>query len=206
MNHVNLIPIGRQQARRAAARVRCWMWVIPASAGLLVAAYIINWLNWDTNTQPASDALAEIESQIQTTNRRVSTQSRELREAGAMLRANLAVGEQPDWSLLLHLLVDRLGDHAALTACVLEPVAPPADAKAAPKSEGGTGGRPELLKLSIKGVAATQEAASRFVLELEQSGAFDSVHLVETQRAQAAGDGIAFEVACGLSDPGGGEK
>jgi len=118
------------------------------------------------------------------------------------------VGEQPDWGMLLSLLASKLGDDAALSLCSLEPVQPLAVGVKGPANPGADRaketGRPQQLKLVLKGNARTQEAASTFVLALEKTGAFDRVNLVETQRDQKGEVGVAFEVVCEMSDSGDG--
>ncbi len=210
---VNLVPAARVRARKNAARVALWAWIVPVCCGMLVAAYVVQRLGGTAEVAAVREAMEDVKAKIKENELRVARQARELQDAGAVLRANRAVGEQPDWSLLLALVTDRLGNDAALTSLRLEPVAvEPAPGKAGKDGGGGVaggsgGGRPERLALTIKGVAKSQGAASRFVLELEKSPAFDKVSLVETKRSIAPGDSaetITFQIACELLDPGAG--
>jgi hypothetical protein len=201
---INLIPASRLRARRGAGRVRVWMVVVPCCAGLLSAAWVINWMGWDTDTSALTAEITETKSKIKESQKRIALQGRELREAEAILKANRAVGEQPDWSLLLDVLASRLGADASLKACILEPVAAVHSAKDAAKDRDV--GRPEELKLTLRGVAGTQSAVSQFVLDLESTKAFELVQLVETSRDKGSDEGIGFEVVCRLTDPGGSLK
>lgn len=199
MSGINLIPAHRIRQRQAVTRVRRWAMVAPGCGALLLAAILINAASWDTNTATAAAALSEVEQKIKEADASIVRQKRELREQQAVLRANRAVGEQPDWGLLLALLASRLGDDAVLSGCSVEPAAPDPGAKAPIKSEAG---RPSKLRLTIKGQSRTQEAASRFVIDLERTGVFDRVTLVETKRSEPPFEDVSFEVLCALSDSG----
>jgi hypothetical protein len=202
---INLIPASRLKARRGASRVRLWLAVIPACSALFAGAWVINWLGWSTDLGPLTAELEATKLRIKQSKTVLAGHGKELREAEAKLRANRAVGEQPDWSILLEVLAAKLGTDAGLKACILEPVA--AAATPGAKSKEGSGhGRPEELKLTLKGVADTQAAVSKFVLGLEATGAFDLVQLVETNRDKGSDEGIGFEVVCRLTDPGGSLK
>jgi Tfp pilus assembly protein PilN len=193
------------QSRRGLARIRRWALIMQGSVGLLVAAYLINLATWDTSTVAAESALAQTKEQIKDTTGKIAKLRGDLREQQAVLRANKAVGEQPDWGSLLSLLASTLGDNAVLTEARVEPVAvvpvpTPVTAKSAPALPEGS--RPQKLKLTIKGMSRTQDAASKFVISLEKTKVFDKVTLVETKRSEPSNENISFEIACDLTDSG----
>jgi hypothetical protein len=193
-------------SRRGLTRIRRWAVVMPASIGLLLAAYVINLATWDTSTGAASAALTQTRDRIKDMTSKIAKLGRDLREQQAVLRANRAVGEQPDWGSLLSLLASSLGENAVLIECRVEPEATPA-APAAPAARGTAqaqpeGARPQKLKLTIKGMSRTQDAASKFVIAMEKTKVFDKVTLVETKRSEPSNEDITFEIACDLSDSG----
>jgi hypothetical protein len=199
MNGVNLIPAGRLRLRRAVSRLRRWAIAVPITGTLLVCAYFLGAISLGGASGAAATALAQTHEKIDALKARSGKLGRDNREQNAVLRANRAVGEQPDWGLMLSLLASRLGEDAVLSACTVEPVPPDPSVKTPVKSEAG---RPSKLRLTIKGQSRTQEAASRFVIELERTGVFDRVTLVETKRSEPPLEDISFEVLCALSDSG----
>lgn len=201
MNGVNLIPLARLHARRGMARLRVWMTVGPISLGLLVAAYLINFMAWDTDTRPVEAALRETEQRIADADKKIALSKKLNEEEQAIKRANRSVGEQPDWGSLLTLLGACLGEDAALVACAVEPVVEERGTKT-DKEAAKPAGRPQRLRLSVQGVSRTQEAASRFVVELERTALFDKVNLVETKRKDTNQADVDFRVTCELSDSG----
>lgn len=200
---INLIPQSRRQARRTTARVTLWGAVLPVCCGLMLAAYLVQRFAATPDVRAVEDALADVQAKIKDDSKKIAKLAAEVREAKSRLSANRAVGEQPDWSLLLALLTDRLGNEAALTSLKLEPIVLAAKGKGEAEAAPG-GGRPERLKLTISGVARSQAAASRFVLGLEDTPAFESVNLVEAKRTTGddGGGTVAFQIACQLTDPG----
>ncbi|MBX3376867.1 MAG: PilN domain-containing protein [Phycisphaeraceae bacterium] len=196
--NTNLIPASRLRSRRCAARIKVWMGVVPVCVGLLAVSYAVQRFGGTLDESALRAAKDEVASKIAESEKRIARQRVEIREAGAVRQANRAVGEQPDWSRLMGLVAGKLGERAALTSLVLEPIEG--------RGSGGAGqGRPERLKLTIKGVAVSPAAASGFVLELEDSPAFERVALVETVRG-AGGNAqeVAFQVECELTDPSAG--
>lgn len=190
--NTNLIPASRLQARRCAARLKVWMAIVPACAGLLAMSYGVQRFGGTLDEAALRAKKDELAANIAESEKRIARQRIEVREAGLVRQANRAVGEQPDWSRLMWLVAGKLGEKAALTSLTLEPV----------ETTTSVGqGRPERLKLTIKGVAVSPAAASTFVLELEQSPAFERVVLVETVRG--AVQDVAFQVECVLTDPAG---
>lgn len=198
MNGVNLIPAQRIRVRKASRRAHAWLLAVPCCVALLLAAYGINAVAWTTDSTDAARALEETESQIKRGSEIVSKRQKELTELRAAQVANKSVGEQPDWGRMLALMANKLGADAALTSFAVDPVR-----EKDPKKKGGEAsevGRSRLLKISLTGVARAQEAVSGYILELERTGLFDNVKLVETKRGD--GEDVRFEIVCDVSDTG----
>lgn len=201
MNSVNLIPAGRLKQRRGMARLRAWLIVGPISIGLLLLAYVVNLATWETDAGPVSRALHETKEQVAAAQVQIAQLKKELREEQAVLRANRSVGEQPDWGSLLSLLSSCLGRDAALVTCTVEPVIPESSTKPG-KEPVKAQIRPQRLRLLVHGLSRTQEAASRFVIELEGTKLFEKVVLVEAKRDATRTEDVSFDVACELTDSG----
>ncbi len=201
MNGVNLIPGQRVQLRRGTARLRAWMVVGPTCLSLLAVAYVVNVLAWDTDVGSATAALEATKAKSKEADVKIARLKKELKEQQATVRANKSVGEQPDWASLLTLLASTLGKDAALISCKVEPVLPE-QAERGTKEQAKLQGRPQRLKLTLKGLSRTQEAASQFVIQLEQTKVFEKVTLLETKRDQANKDDVVFDVMCDISDSG----
>jgi hypothetical protein len=143
--------------------------------------------------------LRETALRIEKAHQAIEDAQRELATAERTLKANRAVGNQPDWSLLLALLARNLGDQVVLSQCELKPDVPGEAAVGA----AGASDQPRPARggfiLKLAGYGETQPDVSRFVLNLERAGLFDQVRLVRTSsRAFLSASAIAFELECGL--------
>ena len=126
--------------------------------------------------------------------------------AEARLTSGRAVGEQPDWSLLLAMLSSALGDETVLRSIRLQ--APP---EAAPGAAGSSGkpGRADAartlqpISLEVTGLGRTQQVVSEFVLRLEHTPLFETVRLVDTRREPFLNDhAVVFRIECVLEAGG----
>ena len=215
MKSVNLIPAHRVAARRQRVHVRrcaagCAAWAVLSviAAG---AAHAL-WRNADAPL--ADERLAAVNDDIERTERAIATARVQLAAAQSTLRANQAIANQPDWSILLAVLAQGIGDDVVLKSCHVHPVAAPGSAEsrrnAAPAagpaagSAGGgmVAGEGGPFELEASGVARTLASAHRFVGDLEKTGLFARVTLMDTTRDQYAGKpAIAFRLKCSLDEP-----
>jgi hypothetical protein len=206
VNGCNLIPFARLQARRRARRIRLWFSVVPAFASLLMGVY--GWFStiWNTDTASVRTSIEDTDRTTEAIKSAIARDRAQISQSTITLHANKAVGEQPDWGVLLYILSERLGPNAVLNNCVLEALAT--------TSTGGkaiAGARPGRFRLTLHGMAKDQEAVSRFVLALEgdDPGArlFDEVRLFESRRTNLGGkDAVSFRIECQLSDAAAGGK
>jgi hypothetical protein len=114
----------------------------------------------------------------------------------------MVVHLEPDWSLLMGLIAEALGDDAVLDRFHLLP------AEAAPASRGGASPRAaptdetrtnRSYVLLLGGVSRSQEGVSDFVIRLEDLGLFDRVKLLESRRGAPSGDElVGFDLRCDL--------
>jgi HAMP domain-containing protein len=143
--------------------------------------------------------------QIEQDNRVLLEVRRQLAETMIALETTTAIHGQPDWGKLLTGLSVQVGDQIVLSRCHLTTLT--ADNKTITAESGGslpalplgaflTGCRHTLV---LNGFGKSQESVSRFVLRLEESGAFDLVRLVNSSRQTfLKGEAVAFAVECHL--------
>lgn len=202
MNGVNLVPIRRQQARQRGARIRMWMVIAPVVASVLTGVY--GWLraSWATGSSNIAAEITKLDALSLSTETEITALRLRIAELKPRLLAARAVGNQPDWGVLLALLATKLRDDAILSSCTLTPVAPEAQPAPPGGKPAGDWGRPERFTLSLAGFARTQESFGTFVSALEGAGLFERVRIAESKRGSVAGtDAVSFRVECLLSDP-----
>jgi len=112
-----------------------------------------------------------------------------LADANARLRATLVVTLEPDWSILMAVLADALGEDAALESFRLLPNEPG-------EEDAATSRRPGYVVM-LSGVSPSQEGVSSYVLRLESLELFDQVTLKEWYRRTLDDEEmVAFDVRC----------
>ena len=202
MAGVNLIPMQRRVARRRQARLRKWTGACAAYAVVLLVGYGACRGVWITGGDLAAE-LDEVAQQIDQSNASITALGADMAQARLMLDASRRVAEQPDWSVLLALLPETLGDEIVLKRCQLQRLTEYARA-ASRTDETGTPARPQNGMPSgftavLQGYGRTPESVSRFVLRLEGTGLFSRVNVRRTNREVFLGsDAIAFSVECAL--------
>ena len=199
MRGINLIPIGRVQARRRATRVRVWASIVPALASALLGGY--GWLRttWPTESASITAEIAALDASIAQAEGGIAQARAQTSQQEIILRAHRAVGEQPDWGVLLHRLSQHVGERIVFTGCVLEPLGRPGSGEKAKP-----GGRPDRFRLTLHGMGREQADVSAFVIALEneqEPRLFDSVALMESRRVPLGGkDAVAFRIECAMTD------
>lgn len=120
MIQANLIPIPRRLARLRHRRVRQWVTACSIYSVLLVAAYGALQAVWGHGDQVLEHDVITITQEISTTDKEVKNVTPKLNEARLTLAASMAVGSQPDWSVLLALLAAEMREDAAPAQALLE--------------------------------------------------------------------------------------
>ncbi|KPK79721.1 MAG: hypothetical protein AMJ81_12915 [Phycisphaerae bacterium SM23_33] len=203
MIRANLIPAARQEAKQQRARRRAWLGVCGAYAGLLLTGYALCAAAWGADGRGLQDQLANEEADIKTSKAELGTLHQKLEQARRKLQANRAVGDQPDWSVLLAVLASSLDDELVLTLCKLHELGQPAEPRPPMRARGvppaaAPAGQEQFL-LTIGGYARSQAAVSQFVLRLERGRLFRTVNLLKANREPfLAGSAVAFRVECSL--------
>jgi len=224
MNGINLIPAPRLAAKRRRAHLHCCAaacvcWSV-LSLGVAGLAHAI----WREEDPQAAERLAKVNEEMQRTDRVIAGLRAELAATQSTLRANQTIATQPDWSIMLGLLGQQVGDDIVLKSCRVRPssvarsVAPAArrgvPRAAAPAAADAANvpqpSEPPPFALDVSGMALDHAAANKFLLRLEQTGLFTKVSLLDTAREPFFDkNAVAFRLECALNqsppqDPAGG--
>jgi hypothetical protein len=222
MNSVNLIPAPRLTTQKRRAHLRrcaaiCGAWAV-ASALAAGAAHAM----WRQVEDPQfEERLAAVSDDIERTDRAIAGARIQLAAAQSTLRANEAIASQPDWSILLAVLARGIGDDVVLRSCHVHPAGGAAARRGEtrraiavtpatpPQAANGTGAAaaPVVVEeaapfvLEANGIARTLASAHRFVRDLEKTGLFARVSLLDTTREPFLTEGaIAFRLECSLDE------
>jgi len=203
MSDVNLIPAGRLAARRRKARWLVWATVCGAYAALVAGGSLTFHVAHAGAGRSMAGRLEAVDRQIERDDRMLLEVRRQLAETMNALETTTAIHDQPDWGKLLTGLSVQVGEEIVLTRCQLTTLT--ADDKALTAETSGsvpalplgaflTGCRHRLL---LNGFGQSQESVSRFVLRLEETGAFDLVRLASSSRQTfLKSEAVAFSVEC----------
>lgn len=207
MIETNLIPADRRASRRRKVHLRVWIVACLSCALLLAVGYGICNAAWNTDDSRFRDDLAEAADKIAVSRQRANGIRRDLVKVRGNLRANRAVGDQPDWSVLLAVLAINRSDDIVLSEYRLDSVkdADESGRAHADETSGTSSGTLSLesgrFVLKVTGFGRTQPAVSRFLLRLESVGLFDKVTLKKgTRQAFMQGEAVAFELECLLGN------
>lgn len=197
---VNLIPADWRRAQRERRRTHLWLAIcilIAAASGVACAAFRLAGSDDRAAAQAAllasSDRYAKAQSALG------DAKARAARLEKALLAAQ-AVGEHPDWSVLLTHLAESRGDDTRLESVSLAAarVDQPARGKQPRKPEADPA-RATEFRVVITGVARTQVGATALALRLEKAGLLDGVRLLTTRpRKTADGELIEFTIEAAL--------
>lgn len=197
VNGVNLVPMARRYARRRRVWIRFWMTVCVLYMALWLVAFLTAQLTLVSDDRELRMKFDEVYAEVEEAKKEAATLRARISGETSRLQASRAVGEQPDWSLLLALLSETLGDRAVLRSVRLEDGNTVGDAAG---ESGDAAARPVTLALS--GLGQTQQVVSQLVLRLEQTPLFKSVRLIDTRREPfLAGHAVAFRIECVLEAP-----
>ena len=216
MNSVNLIPAPRLAAKRRRVHMRrcavaCAAWAVVS----VVAAGVAHAMCRQADDPQADERLAAVADEIARTERAIVAVKVQLAAAQSTLRANEAIANQPDWSVLLAMLAKGIRNDVVLMKCHVHPSGAPGTFRPEPRrspaalsnsSPAGAGAAVAAaeagpFELEASGYAQTLTAAHRFVGDLEKSGLFARVTLQETKGDAYAGrPAINFRLKCSLDE------
>ena len=203
MTSDNLMPTDRLIQKRSRNRLRVWITLCSVYATILVASFVVCYLTWGRNGAAITNELEATVQKTRESTRLIAKLRHELTEVQAALEASRAMGDQPDWSILLALLAKELGDEVVLDHCrliCLDEGDRHGSQNTAISTNPAAANVPlgqRRYELSLGGFGRTQTAVSRFVLRLEHIELFGKVKLTKCNRQPfLAGEAVAFRIQC----------
>ena len=193
---LDLTPARRKLVRATRRRTRAWTKAL-AGVGIVLAvgsafgsAALVD---EDPGVVQELDAL---QLSIEKLESRRGVLSDEIRVASASLRLVREIGSQPDWSHLLVMLAGHTSGDLTLDSLNLGLLGRSGPTDVPPPRVAGNG----PYALGLQGRAREQEHVTEFILSLEDTGIFNRVNLVRSQRSS---DGnVSFNIECELgNDP-----
>ena len=199
---VNLLSPSRRIARLRRRRIACWSsGLVIYAAALVVISVGIHISGSGADRSVAAD-LAAVRTQLQDAEQAIHELRPKLFEARNVLAANRAVGNQPDWSLLLSLLSGLLDERTVLTSCRIEPITgEPWQVRGAQQADAQQAARGPY-RVHVEGFGRSHAAVQSYVMRLERARLFEEVTLLNTRTAMFQGDeAIRFRIQCHLGAP-----
>lgn len=203
MGDVNLIPAKRLARKRWKRRGRAWTAICGTYLLLLAGGLLSAHVLWRSDSRSLDREQQSLAQTIDRHNEAIVALRNHVSGVTRELEISQAIGAQPDWSKLLLLLGNELGDEVVLSQCKLS------------TTSAGTGEITSNLKawlassplealldsrryrLKLAGFGRTQSSVSQFVLGLEKTTVFESVRLINSYRqAFLGGQAITFSVEC----------
>lgn len=203
MGDVNLIPEQRQVRKRQRARMRLWFQICTVYVILLALSLFFLHNLWKADHATLAEdlqATAQLGKQYSSSMLRLR---KELARISTILQTSRAIKRQPDWSKLLIIIAETLGPDVVLNKCQIVTL----DSAGRPI----TGSQQETLtsqavttllsarryRLTLAGLGREHSTVSKFVVQLEQSGLFDSVTLLNNQRQDVRNQSVVvFDIEC----------
>lgn len=210
MKCVNLIPQYRRHAMRVRERRSRWITICAGYALFLVVSIVVSSLVRVSDDRALQGQITRTNDVIETGRLSLGDLRSALEHSTSILRANRAVGSQPDWGVLLALVGEATRGEILLRVCRLEPTSRaslgPGGGLTAPVAGSDERERPNAITLELGGVGQTQQAVAQFVLRMEQMPLFEHVKLIDTKLEPfLSGEAVAFRLQCQL-DPGKGDQ
>lgn len=207
---LNLLPssIRTWRSRRRAA---CWWSMVCVFACVASGVWALRCRS------QVGDGGRELTRLLGERGRSVDSLKQQIAKTGTDMSAvkrELAVSERiqsrPEWSRLLVVLGEFMGDGAVVELCRVSEAAPPTPPRGAsrPTPRATTEPDPSVLArvpepgyvLSISGAARDQDRVSAIVLAMEQSGLFGQTTLVQMRRrSMLKGEAIGFEIRADMA-------
>ena len=205
MDDVNLIPADRLAKKLRRERLR--VWTIICGTYVISLAMLVGSARffWGNAAVPVTEELNSTTERIERYNSTILDLQQRLTKATAELEAGKVISCQPDWSKLLILISDELGDEIVLRNFQLATLNKDHRdvtnniQQLLSSSSPGVFLAERRYRLELNGFGRTQTAVSQFVLRLERMQIFDSVRLVNSYRqAFLNEEAVAFGIECNI--------
>ncbi|TSA40288.1 hypothetical protein D4Q85_00010 [bacterium] len=200
MTAFNLIP-SPHLAKHHERTVRRW-WIAGVAACVLTSAILtaIVITTAPADTDRTTERIAEAATRADAATKKATRWRVEAARSARELTARRAVGEHPDWSLLLARLASQRGDSIVLETCDVS-----ASVIFAPVVKAGEDASPPVRRytITVAGLGPTQSHVLQYVSAIEGWRVFDKVTLEES-RARTIGtqEGHSFRLRMTLDEGG----
>ncbi len=195
MQETNLIPARRLAASRQSSRLRLWTAVCACYVALLGVGYGLTQTYAGQSVGDVTGELSRVGHETRQIKADIRTVHVDLVGQQTELNASRAVGNQPDWSILLAAIASERGEKIFFGQVRLEPIV----ADRAPEAMALDPARQRRYLVHVFGYAKSQTTASRFAERLEAKGLFDNVKQVQTAREPVlSGEAVSFRLTCRL--------
>lgn len=205
MSDINLIPGYRRAQQQFRHKMRWWLRVGGGYGVTLMVVLGSAYAVWAGDGDVLAKKLTDTEARIERTQDSIFKLRKQLALCHTQLQTNEILRNQPDWSRLLLVIGEAVGEEVALNTCMLSTL----DDKQGQIMEAtgvkaGDVSNEVILqerqyKLKISGYSRTQTAVSLFVLRLERLELFSSVRLEKSRRQEFLGEpAVAFAIECDM--------
>jgi Tfp pilus assembly protein PilN len=203
MVDVNLIPEQRQIRRRRRARTRLWLRMSGAYVTVMALALFFVHTVWKVDNAALAEDLNATVSRVKQYSSSMLRLRKELARISTILQTSRAIRRQPDWSKLLVIIADTLDQDIVLNKCEIATLDKDGREISGRQQEALTSQAVTSLlsarqyRLTLAGLGRQHSAVSKFAVQLEQSGLFDSVSLLNNQRQDVQNQSvIVFDIEC----------
>ncbi len=184
MIRVDLIPRQRIERRHRRRRLQVWLAIVAAYAACVLAGALGIRIADSRDDRKLRQALTLRRETTTSAIRAVQEMGTLVTNASIRLAANRAVGDQPDWSVLLAILAETAGEDVVLLRCSMS-IAGQGPGRPAVRPPAGTDGgtaADRARTVELTGLAPTQHDVSGFLLRMERTPLFRDVRLLDTRR------------------------
>ncbi|MGH7130761.1 MAG: hypothetical protein ACREJO_02315 [Phycisphaerales bacterium] len=203
MKSLNLIPERRRLVQRLSRRKQSWMLVSGAYALVAIGGAYFALPRSGRDEETIMRDLTNLRGQAA----QLDTQLKSSRDAAGAAQKQLtaanAVGEQPDWSILLAKLAEERGTEVVLESVELATVQ--VQDKPKPDAKLKAGAKPptlrETIMLKLAGATRSPDEAYVFARRLEQTGLFAQARVLETRPRDLLGEQVSgFRIECAFNE------
>ena len=193
---VNLIPAPRRAARYRQQRITRWAALCAMYILAICATCGLCLVRWGGAGHDTYTRLNEVRNTAQAAEQRMEQLKIRLGQTRQLLHADRLITQRPDWSIMLTLIAETLGDDVVLRACRLSTPGPTANRSV---DEQGPAHSPQTLHLH--GIATVPLSVSQLALRLEEMDLFSRVAVEETRRESFGHRKVVnFSIECVIED------
>ncbi len=202
MSDFNFIPADRLARRHCKTKLRIWAVIGGTYLVFLIASVVLANVFLLGMAGSVGEELGVIENSLSQDNTTVISLREEIAKSVRELKVKRVTSVQPDWSRLLALLAEELGEEVVLKSCRLTRLnAQNSEINKTSTGQASSSGQFQLssqrYQLSLSGFALTQVSVSNLLLRLERIKLFESVKRVSSYRQIFLDENaVSFAVVC----------